>query len=668
MASGISDSSIRPHAREWYHEQPREGREGAAARWETMLKLEHVALELLEYKVEEIRSRRSVRGGLSSVWELYRYLQRNSSLLAPDERRRLEITERALRRLNESDGSRRIEVAEFSDLVVGVEPPDAPDEGGSPASIPVAVAALSDADRAGVAAEQEILQRLAMKVWRHDLDKFVRRLAGGLRAERDRYTARLLFTTQRNLHLYCRSEESRGDEDLQRFRVVEGMPNHDDPFLSVNDVESLAELVRETIDTVLSLADAEGPFRSLGVRPGGELGAMRSAARATAGDPYAGRTGLLEQRGPSAQQLRVAIQELGKERMRDEERVNQRRQLEERLQRVLAFERNQRQLFHQDVARYQALVESFFERLARYLPATVGGEAGPARLTGGVLFAVNPALRRDAVDPHVSSVTVRLKGPTRLRLAGVEVAVSGAGDGKKLYLGGQEHRVSGDLAVSVQRKWLYAFCEDNYLHLKMEDEGRSVEVRVAEAAAVLRTISSPQRNELLSVLRVLSPGSAGEPPELVKAGLESIAGLIAQAPDRRAAVKGFLRGGARAAKVLLANETVEAVSASYEQALTPSPGELEPLLDSLGLSEVGVYTLTGEPLALEVATFNLTVRSYASGGPANKESLVVMLPGQPLGTFEEYLIEPLAGGLLVCVKGEQELVVGYLRPPEQAAG
>jgi hypothetical protein len=629
-----------------------------------MLKLEHVALELFEYKVEEVRARRTVRGGLASVWELCHHLQRQAALLTPEERRRLELAERALRRISEAGTSKKPLVADFEELVLNGETEQ---DGDALQSREDRRASQPPPHGADVGKEQATLQGLAAIVWRHDLDRFVRRLAGGLRAERDRYTARLLYACHRNLDQYLRTDEAAGDGDLQRFQVSEAIPAHDDPFFSVNDIDTLAELVRETIDCALTLADSSARFARLGVRRGEELGVLRTLARAVAADPYAGKTGLLEQRGPTAQQLRVAIQELGKERLRDEERLSQRRQLEERLQRVLAFERNQRQMFYQDVSRFTALVDAFFDRLGRYLPRAIGGEAGSPQLPGGVLFAVNPALRIDVVAPHSTAATVRLKGPARLRLAGLEIALSGPGGAMKLYVRGEEFDLAGELAVNLERRWLYAFAEGEYLHLKVEDEARSIAVRVAEAAAVLEVLSSAQKDDLLAALRVLANSSVAEPQELVKAALVSLAGMTSMVPDRAAAISGFLGGSARAAKVDLTGETIATVTRSLLRALTVGTSELSSLLGELELGEMAVHTLTGEPLALEVASYSLTVRQYRAGGQGNQESLVVMLPGQALGTFDEYLIEPLGPGLLLCVRGEQELVVAYRRKPADAA-
>ncbi|MEX2536208.1 MAG: hypothetical protein WD273_11495 [Trueperaceae bacterium] len=620
-----------------------------------MLKLEQVALELFEYKVEETGARRVVRGGLAGVWELYGHLQRQQSLLDPEEKRRLELAARALHRMSEAGKPRAAKVEDFSQLRL--------EEIGSNAiSEAELLAAIAPApENSAEGAEQLALQRLAGKVWRVDLTRFVRRIASGLRAERDRYTARLLYAAHRNLGAYVATEGSRGDADLQRFEVSEPIPNHDDPFFSATDVDSLGELVRETIDCAVRLADPHGPFRSLGVREGDELSTLHAFTRAVAADPYAGRPGLLEQRGPTSQQLRIAIQELGKERLRDEERLSQRRQLEERLQRVLAYERQQRQVFHHDVERFTDLVDAFFERLGRYLPRSVGGEARTPRLPGGVLFAVNPALRVENVDPQVSAATIRLKGPTRLWVGGLELSISGTGFGQKLYLRGEEHPLADELAIACERKWLYAFKEGEYLHLKVEDEGRSTAVRVAEAAVMLQVLVSPQKEELLAVLQVLTNSTVGEPGELVHASLETLAGLTGKAPDRLVAIQGFIRGSARAAVVSLSDEIVLALADGLQRAMTVDPSELTELLEEIDLDELSVHTLTGEPLAIEVASFTLTVRQYRASGAGIKESLVVMLPGQALGTFDEYLIEPLGDGLLVCVKGEQELVVGYYR-------
>jgi hypothetical protein len=54
-----------------------------------MLRPESIALELLEYKVADMRADRQVPGGVASVWELYHYVSKLAAHLTDAERDRL---------------------------------------------------------------------------------------------------------------------------------------------------------------------------------------------------------------------------------------------------------------------------------------------------------------------------------------------------------------------------------------------------------------------------------------------------------------------------------------------------------------------------------------------------------------------------------------------------
>ena len=192
----------------------------------------------------------------------------------------------------------------------------------------------------------------------------------------------------------------------------------------------------------------------------------------------------------------------------------QRDTLTERLRITTAFERQQREAFQQDVYSFTAAVHSFFSRLERYLPGRVGGEALEPQLSGGVLFAVNPALRVNNVATGASSVTVHLKGPTRFALAGVDIAVTGS-PLPSLYVNGQDHRLQPRLRLSVDGATLVAIHESNYLHLNVRDEVRSLAALTAEALAVYYVLSSPRRTDLLRVLRAAANVATGDPQSLV---------------------------------------------------------------------------------------------------------------------------------------------------------
>jgi len=383
-----------------------------------MLRLESVALELFEYKVEDINEKRTVRGGVASAWELYHHLSEEIATLSPEERTRLERAGRALRRISETSKVEKEAKDTFINLVLeGVEASDQRAKRLVRAP-PVTTEAVVAHDPA-IREEQAVLQRLAQRVWWHDIEGFFRRVAASWKAERDRYTARLIYATLKNLNRYSRKGTFKTDLNLAQLRIVESIPEHDDPLVSFNDLDSLAEIVRELVDWAMHLGRKTGSYSSPDMARTQSLDYLKRAALTLARDPYAGKTTLHRGRSASSKQLRLAIQELSKERLRDEERIAQRRDLEQRLQEALAFERNQRQMFQQDVQLFTALVTSFFERLAKYLPRSIGGEASEPQLQGGILFAANPALRWDLVPPATTALTVNMKGPVRFSLSGI---------------------------------------------------------------------------------------------------------------------------------------------------------------------------------------------------------------------------------------------------------
>lgn len=653
-----------------------------------MQKLESAALELLEYKLDDLLNRRIVRGGVSSVWSLYQQLSRDTSELDEDERKRLGNLGRQLRMLGEAPMSLTASARSFDDLVLdsddGGAEPMLPGVDGKkavpavrlidPAALdvsPAAAAASSASDTASTRAaidmerqysgERSALQKLATNVWWYELDRFITQLAASLRAERDRYTARLLYATHRNLMRFSGTGEYDRDVNLSRFRVIEAIPARDDALVSVDDLDSLSELVREVISTIMNLGEPGTPLAGLELPRDQAIDFVRRAALAVAADPYAGSHTLLKRNEPNSEQLRMAIQELGKEWMREEERLSQRRELEQRLQAVLAYERHQRQVFERDVSNFTGLVQAFFDKVSRFLPASVGGQASGPQLQGGVLNARNPLIRMDEVPDGATQITVCAARPVRFRLAGQELAVRQSEGVRSLNVGGQEVRVDREFTVETGRGRLHVFAEGDYLHLRFEDFSRSLSALVAEALAAHHVLTSDHRTEMLTVLRILANSLVGEPQELVRQALKRLAALSASAPKRRVAIEGFLRGSARAAKVDLPDSAVLGLVQRFHTAMTVGPADLNALLERLTGAEASVYPLTGEPLSISVGNSSLTVRQYRGRGEAPQESMVVMLPGRTLGSFTDYLIEPLGVGTLICVRGDQELAVIYMK-------
>ncbi|MBX3139584.1 MAG: hypothetical protein KF875_02395 [Trueperaceae bacterium] len=622
-------------------------------------RLESIALELLEYKVEEYGSTRLVRGGLSSVWELLGMLNRERERLSAAERARLDEAARTMASTSEG----QTPLAAVPSLVSLVLDDEGSVElaGEVPEKTPTLHGSTPEERE-----EHAVLQRLARRVWWDDLEQYVQRVAAGWRAERDRFTARLVFATLQNLQRNADRSTFGHDPGPRVFRVIEPIPTMNDPLVSLSDLDSLAEIVRELINVVMTSGKVGNPLPPLERGESGTFAYVRNAALSVANDPYAGRMAPDTNRSVTSTQLRLALQELGKERLPEEERAAQRRDLERRLVEVSAKERSDRQAFQRDTGMFTDLVEAFFGRLAGYLPTSVGGEAAGPQLEGGILFGVNPILRWDKVPPGATSVTVRMVGPLRLALAGHDLAIAGVGRARTLYLDGEELELDGSGIIQRDRLRLGAFREGDYVHLRIRNDARSLGSRLADALVVNSVLTSPQRSELLAVFKVIANNVRGEPNEVVDQAVARANVVAARAPDKSKALDGLLRGAARAAGVLISEpvmrETVGRLAGVDGAAVT----DVAAIVAASGASEHQVKTITDEPMTFDLANLKITVRQYRGRGRTAQESLVAMLPGQVLGSFADYLLVPRPNGTLLFARGEEEVAVLFLPAPVTA--
>ncbi len=639
-----------------------------------MPRFEDVALELLEYKVRDLAAGRAPRGGSASAWALYDRLSRSAGMLDDEGRRWLTSLSQQLRTIGETPKSMTDSSHSLDEVILGGNVEELAQKRPVLTEERPAVRLLRQEQLSGVpsarsapapdpkvTSEQSALLKLATAVWWHELDRFMTKVAASLRAERDRFTARLLYATHRNLLRYGAAGEYRQDANLSRFRVLEPIPARDDALVSVDDLDSLVELVREILSTIMELGEPGTVLEGLDIQRELSLDYVQRAAMAVAADPYAGKYSAIKRREPGSRELRLAIQELGREWLPEEERISQRRELEQRLQAVLAFERHQKQVFDRDVQQFSGLVRTFFEKAARFLPKAVGGQASGPQLQGGVLGGRNPLLALDKVPEGAPAVTVLLNGPQRFRLAGLELGLRENEGVRSLSADGRETRLERHFVLETGRGKLHGFSEGEYLHLRFEDFGRSLAVLVAEALAAHFVLTSERRDELLLVLRILANSVVGEPQELVRQALARLGTLSANVPRRRVAIEGFLRGSAKAANVDLPDSVIQGLVHRFHSALSVAPTDLSSMLDRLSGAESNVYPLTGDPLNVQIGNSNLTIRQYRGRGESAQESMVVMLPGRTLGSFTDYLIEPLGTGTLICVRGDQELAVIYLK-------
>ena len=134
----------------------------------SMLTMEAVALDLLEYKLDDLRASRRPKGGRDSVWALYKYLRGNVGALDVRDKRRFEELEGTLRRYGEVGKAER-RVASLDTLTLQDVRPVTPPP-------PPAPPALSESE----VEEQRVLRRLASRVWWHETRRGDRTLGGDL--------------------------------------------------------------------------------------------------------------------------------------------------------------------------------------------------------------------------------------------------------------------------------------------------------------------------------------------------------------------------------------------------------------------------------------------------------------------------------------------------------
>src|SRR5690606_24800870 len=176
--------------------------------------------------------------------------------------------------------------------------------------------------------------------------------------------------------------------------------------------------------------------------------------------------------------------------------------------------------------------------------------------------------------------------------------------------------------------------------LRLRNEGRSLAVRLAEALVVLHVLTSPQRDELLTIAKVIANSVRGEPQELVVQALSRANQLSLRAPDRRQALDGLWRGAARATDVDLGSDVIATLVDKSLDAVSLGPGDLDGAQERAGADETDFYTLAGDLLTVDLAALMITVRQYRGRSKLSQESLVVMLPCQVLGSFTDYLLAP----------------------------
>jgi len=622
-----------------------------------MVRLEPVALELLEYKVDALERQQPVRGGLADLLELSRVIEQGLATLGSDDRARFAAVSRRLQSLTQLQP---LSAPARKNTLDTLRLDDGPEgDGEAILETEAGAAEWSHAERE----EQQVLQRLAERVWRDEIDEAMARFAAAWRAERDRLTPRLIFTMLRNLRRHAEQRDTVLDATLRGFRVVEPLAEPDDALVSLSDLDSLAEIGRDLVQLILTVGGPDSPLPRLEVPEAQALPFAHQALTIVAKDPYAGKLTPIVRRGPSTSELRTALQEVSKERLPEAQRAALRRDIEARLSEALAFERQSRATFQRDVGRNLEAVQALFERLQRMLPARVGGSAPPPRLGGGVLLGRLPAMRWERVPHNADALTVNMASPVRFTLGGHEVAVMGTGESRTLFVDERPHplALAQRTAIPVGRGELRVDREGDYLHLRWNDGGRGLATRLAEALVQAYVLSHERHPTLIDVLAYVAGVAGGVDEEVVGRAISRAGTVTSRAPNRRVAVEGLLQGAAAAAGTALDEHLMHGLVQRILTALSADPGDLTGLFEREDDAEGAVYGLSEEPTTADLGTLKLTVRRYRPRSKAGREQVVVMQPGRVVGSFTETMVESVPGGVLVAARGEDDVALVFLR-------
>ncbi|MEM6431046.1 MAG: hypothetical protein AAF708_17550 [Deinococcota bacterium] len=698
----------------------------------TSMNLERVALELLEYKTQDLVAGKSLTPGSLSIKALYSYLLASRAKLSMAERKRLMEVQKRLKARSQAtkkgatgsaDGPnangltrssatasqtstasgqaggqarefdlaalasemddtgggkqtfgmlqeerRRSERAEgfelfgsfaAGDLEDGVQQDGVQQRHQAVKASPTLrrKITLSDQERQ----EQDTLKQLAQHVWWEGINQRLQNLAMTYRAEPNRHTVRLVYASLRNLTLYSKTPTFAKDISLEHFEVKKPLPDYSDPLLSLNDLESLTALLTDVVTTILEFKDPREPYSVLDIEAYQVMDYMRRVAQAVASDPYAGKLSLVPGKEVTSDQLRMAISQLEREALGEAIKREQREQFEARLKDALRHEQSQRELFEHDVALYKRAMNDFFDVLEGLLPQHVGGRHKTPQLAGGVLFAENPALRLDKVPPDAKSITMQLKGPTRFQLAGFDVAITGSVKGWHVLVKGTEKPLESPVTLDLEGARLYVFEKNNYVHAVIQHHDRPLQVLIAESLAVYQILRTSQDKTFANILATAT-GITPDSSESARQVVRRLSELSNNAPERRDAISGFIRGAARVVQQTPDEDATNQVITSLQRVFDAHDMQLADVVQDIDPQRTALYTLGSKPVKVNVAGQPLTVRKYQARvyGHDLPESIVVMAPGRPLGSFNDYMLQPLSGGMALFIRASHELAILHL--------
>lgn len=652
--------------------------------------MRQISLELLEYKVSDLLFKRPVKGGFDSILELYEHIQTQRQDLNSEQLALLGSLSATILRYSDmppepaasTSASSAQEVAQedvtepaglaaFGDLFTEEGQGQAEGLGGlleiEASEIPSAYVAELNPE---YVAERQGLQKLAQRSWWHHLRDRFYTMAVMYRQESERHTVRVLYATLRNLNAYSNATTFANDAHLENFVVLEPVPDYRDPLLSLNDTESITELILEVARLIMEFQDKRSPYRHVAIPQREVLNYVQQMATIIAADPYQGKMGLNQKAGANAAQIRLAIQELNRENLRPDVLREQTVRLQERLQEAVRFERAQRKMFDKDVQSYGEAVANFFARLAAILPQRVGGSGDPPTPATHVLFAADPLLATQHMDNSANTFTIKLTKPFRVNVAGVNVGLAISDNSMNLYIDGQGRPIFDDTVVYHEQRLannqqvtrrISVFVHKNLLHVDISPLPRSLNRLIAEVMTVNFMMLPSQRHWISQTLQRITGIPSAASSQFARRSLRALLQqcLSSQQPQRY--LKGILVAALRLERLSPDKEAMGEFVRLANLALTADQRELNEIIAGVNMRDTALFDLQGqEMVSFQYESMALSVKRYEKPASHYGEHLAVIHMGRVMGAFEEFMLQPLSKGMVLLARSYEQLATIYL--------
>ncbi len=702
-----------------------------------MIKLKDIALELLEYKVKDLLAKRPFSGGMASVLELTSLLRQRT--LSSDQQLRFDKVSRALERhatgqesagtisyhhIKKDDNSDPTKAADSTFNTLGAEilgsgaeeesQKDKESQGSltdpfsssvgkedkndsflslsniTTSQIPmrfskgekteVPLPPLSKAEKE----EQISLRRLAQKVWWKGLKNDFRHLANAYRGESSRRTVRLLYGLLRNLEIYSKNQRFANDVTGKFFKVAEAIPDYDHPFLPLNNVEGISELLLNVVEVMLTFKAKNSPYKDLSLSQKEILPYLKHIALNLARDPYAGKMGMMDSRGLNSQQIQSALSELDREKLGEAAKYEQKHKLEERLKDAIKFEDAQRDLFKQDIIAYRIAAENVFGMFASCLPKQIGGNASTPKLQGGVFLGKNPTISLSSPPENARTLTLCLKGSTRFKLAGLDFAVVSAGDQYSFYADGLELPLNPYINLKLRNKKVESFLEENYLHIKVQDDFRTLSELVAEGLTVQFILELRRRDAAARILEGITGIAVEASVQAAGQAVREISDLCSRASQPQETLFQLLQNSAQIHTPNASDKLIQGLGHYLYHNINAPSTPIFTLVENYHLSkdQVNVYGLGKKPLSINFGGSYLSIRKRSFPGEVYQamrlgktpsvsltetleeneelEGLVVTAHEAMPKAFYDYMIYHLKKGKAILARSSKELATVYL--------